>query len=279
MTPSLLAAGYALASAVAWGTGDFLGGLTARRIGPLFALFLSYFVGVSTLVLMALASGEPFSSGTDILWGALAGLVGLVGYLFLLQGFATGRMSVVAPVSAVLTAVLPVVFTAVEVGPPGTTRLLGFGLALAAIWLLSSSEAKSQRPAGLGAAMMAGLGFGGFFILLDQIGDGAVFWPLAAGRLASIIVMGVYILARKGIRAPAKPPWKLLAPVGVADVAGNYFFLLAVQTGRLDIASVLTSLYPAITVLLAMWIAKERLTRWQTLGVLLAVAAIALIAV
>ncbi len=279
MPNSLLAAGYALASAVAWGSGDFMGGLTAQRIGPLFALFLSYFVGVSALVLMALASGEPLSSGIDILWGALGGLVGLVGYLFLLQGFATGRMSVVAPVSAVLTAVLPVVFTALELGPPGATRLLGFGLALAAIWLLSSSEQKSQRPAGLGAALMAGLGFGAFFITLDQIGDGAVFWPLAAGRLASLVAMGAYILARKGTRPPSKPPWKLLAAVGVADVVGNYFFLLAVQTGRLDIASVLTSLYPAITVLLAMWIAKERLTRWQALGVLLAMAAIALITV
>jgi drug/metabolite transporter (DMT)-like permease len=279
MTLALLTATYALASAFAWGTGDFLGGLTARRIGPLFALFLSYFVGFSSLVLMALVSGEAFSSGVDIFWGALSGLVGLVGYLFLLQGFATGRMSVVAPVSAVLTAVLPVVFTALEVGPPGATRLFGFGLALAAIWLLSSSEDKAQRPAGIGAALLAGLGFGGFFILLDQIGDGAVFWPLAAGRLASIIAMGAYILARKGTRPPAKPPWKLLAPVGVADVAGNYFFLLAVQTGRLDIASVLVSLYPAITVLWATWIAKERLTRWQALGVLLAVAAIALITV
>ena len=279
MTPTLLAAGFALASAFAWGSGDFLGGLTARRIGPLFSLFLSYFVGVSTLVLLALVSGEPFSSSADILWGALAGLVGLVGYLFLLQGFATGRMSVVAPVSAVLAAVLPVLFTAMEVGPPGPLRLLGFGTALAAISLLSSAEGQAQRPAGLGAALMAGLGFGGFFILLDQIGDGAVFWPLAAGRLTSILVMGAYILARKGTQPPAKPPWKLLAAVGVADVAGNYFFLLAVQTGRLDIASVLVSLYPAITVLWAMWIAGERLTRWQALGVPLAVVAIALITV
>jgi drug/metabolite transporter (DMT)-like permease len=179
----------------------------------------------------------------------------------------------------VLAAVLPVLFTALEVGPPGPLRLLGFGTALTAIWLLSSTEGQSQRPAGFGAALMAGLGFGGFFILLDQIGDGAVFWPLAAGRLTSILVMGAYILARKGTRPPAKPPWKLLAAVGVADVAGNYFFLLAVQTGRLDIASVLVSLYPAITVLWAMWIAGERLTRWQALGVPLAVAAIGLITV
>lgn len=279
MSLALLTAIYALASALSWGSGDFLGGLTARRIGPLFSLFLSYFVGCSTLALLALTTGEPFPAGVDWFWGALSGLVGLVGYLFLLQGFATGRMSVVAPLSAVLAAVLPVVFTAVELGPPGPLRLLGFGVALAAIWLLSSAEEKSQRPAGIGAALMAGLGFGGFFILLDQIGEGAVFWPLAAGRLASIFAMGAFILARKGRRVPSKPPWKLLAPVGLADVSGNYFFLLAVQTGRLDIASVLVSLYPAITVLWAVWLTQERMTRWQALGVPLAVAAIALITV
>lgn len=277
MATSLLSALLALASALTWGTGDFLGGLTARRIGPLYSLFLSYFVGVSSLVLMALITGEPFPSTADLVWGAFAGLVGLVGYLALLQGFATGRMGVVAPLSAVLAAVLPVLFAALELGLPQPLQLVGFCLALGAIWLLSSGDKQAGRPAGIGAALLAGAGFGGFFILLDQISGGAVFWPLVAGRLISILVMGAYILVRRPKKAQGPRPWRLLVPVGLADVAGNLLFLLAVQTGRLDIAAVLVSLYPGVTVLLARFIAKEYLTRPQTVGIGAALLAIVLI--
>jgi drug/metabolite transporter (DMT)-like permease len=277
MTASVLAALFALTAALAWGSGDFTGGLNARRVGALKALLLSYFFGLSGLTIVALARAEPLPSDSDLIWGAVAGLLGMAGFLFMLRGFAAGRMSIVAPVSAVLAAGVPVVFTALSAGLPAPLKLLGFGLAFASIWLLSGQYGDEQRPAGVGLAILAGLGFGAFFTALDQIGDGAVFWPLVAGRLAAVVLMAGYALSTRRPLIPQGAQWGLLALAGVLDVTGNYFFLLAVQTGRLDIASVLVSLYPAVTVLLAMLIAKEHMTRLQAGGVALAVLAIALI--
>jgi uncharacterized membrane protein len=276
---ALIAAIFALSAAFAWGAGDFTNGITARRIGPLHTVLLSFIFGLTTLTIIALAMGEKIPPRADLLWGAGAGLFGTAGVIFLLRGFETGRMSIVAPVSAVLTAAIPVIISAFTEGLPRELQIFGFVLALASIWLLSLREEHGDRPAGLNMAMLAGLGFGCFFAALNQIGDGAVFWPLAAGRLVSLVLLILIALFSRRKIIPVKPPWALLAIAGVLDVAGNYFFLLAVQTGRLDIASVLASLYPAITTILAWLIIKERMTRIQTAGVAVALLSIVLITV
>jgi drug/metabolite transporter (DMT)-like permease len=188
-------------------------------------------------------------------------------------------MSIVAPLSAVLAAGIPVLLSAFLEGLPQLPHLLGFGVAFVSIALLSSQKDGEAGPAGIGLAMLAGLGFGAFFTALDQISDGAVFWPLVAGRLVSVAVMSVFALSTRRALTSSSPPLGLLALAGVLDVAGNYFFLLAVQTGRLDVAAVLVSLYPAVTAFLAMLIAHERLSRLQAVGAALAVVAIALITV
>jgi drug/metabolite transporter (DMT)-like permease len=274
---TLIAAVFALSAAFAWGAGDFTNGITARRIGPFHTVLLSFIFGVTTLVVLAFAVGEKTPPTADLVWGAVAGLLGTAGLLFLLRGFETGRMSIVAPVSAVLTAAIPVIISAFTEGLPRELQIFGFVLALASIWLLSLREEHGDRPAGLWMAMLAGLGFGCFFAALNQIGDGAVFWPLVAGRSVSFILLILIALFSRRNLIPASPPWGLLALGGVLDVVGNYFFLLAVQTGRLDIASVLASLYPAITTILAWIIVKERMTRIQTFGVVVAVLSIVLI--
>ena len=279
MNQTILAALFALSAAIAWGAGDFTGGLNARRIGAFHALLISFFFGIAALVVLALTLNESQPAQSDVLLGALAGLFGTAGFLFLLRGFAIGRMSIVAPLSAVLAAALPVLLTAAIEGLPRAIQLWGFGVAFLSIWLLSSHEAGEERPAGIGLALLAGLAFGVFFITLDQIGDGAIFWPLVAGRAASITVMLAYVLLARQPFIPTDPPWAWLVLGGVLDVTGNLFFLLAVQTGRLDIASVLVSLYPAVTVLLALLIAKEEMTRAQMLGVGAAILAIVLITV
>lgn len=279
MNVTFIAAIFALSAAFAWGSGDFTNGITARRIGPFHTVLLSYVFGLITLTMIALALGEKISPRADLIWGAVAGLLGMAGLRFLLRGFETGRMSIVAPVSAVLTAAIPVVISAFTEGLPRQLQIIGFILALISIWLLSLREEHGDRPAGLGVAMLAGLGFGGFFVALNQIGEGAVFWPLVSGRLVSIALLTVLALFSRRKIIPASPPWGLLAIGGVLDVVGNYFFLLAVQTGRLDIASVLASLYPAITTILAWLILKERMTRIQTFGVVVAVLSIVLITV
>jgi drug/metabolite transporter (DMT)-like permease len=268
---------FALSAATAWGSGDFTGGLAARRVGPFHTVLISYTVGLVALIIVALARFESLPPPADLVWGALAGLLGLIGLGFLLQGFAAGRMGIVAPVSAVLATAIPVIFAAFSEGLPRQLQLLGFGLALVGIWLLSRPERLGGRPAGLGMALLAGLGFGGFFTALSQIGENAVFWPLVAGRLASCILMIAFALTtRRPVILPSAP-LRLLVLAGVIDVAGNLFFLLAVQSGRLDVAAVLGSLYPAVTTILAWLVAGEQMTRLQVAGVAAAVLAIVLI--
>lgn len=276
---AFLAILFALAAAASWGSGDFTGGLASRRVGPFHTVFIAYTVGLLALLIVALVRREPFPAASDFIWGALAGLSGMVGLGFLMQGFVTGRMGIVAPVSAVLAAAIPVVLTAFTEGLPRQLQLLGFGLALTSIWLLSRPERLSGRPAGLGMALLAGLGFSGFFIAIGQVSDAAVFWPLVAGRLSACTVMVVFALFTRRPLLPSPFPFALLVLAGILDVAGNLFFLLAMQLGRMDVTAVLGSLYPAVTAILAWLLTKEHMARLQIFGVAIAVLAIVIITV
>lgn len=279
MNYPILAAIFALAAAVAWGSGDFTSGTVTRRIGPFHTVLISYTIGMLALVIVALARQEQLPPAADLVWGALAGISGMVGLGFLLRGFATGRMGIVAPVSAVLATAIPVVFASVTAGLPPKLQLLGFGLALISIWLLSRPEKFGGRPAGLGMAMLAGLGFGGFFILLAQVSENAVFWPLVAGRLAACVLLVVFAIATRQPIIPSLFPLGQLSLAGILDVAGNLFFLLAIQNGRVDVTAVLGSLYPAVTAILARLITKEHMARLQGIGLAVAILAIILITV
>ncbi len=227
---------------------------------------------------LALGRGETPPPTSDLLWGGLAGLCGMLGVGFLFRGFAAGRMAIVAPVSALFATIIPVVFAAFVSGLPPEIQLAGFGIALVSIWLVSRPERLGgARPAGLGLALLAGLGFGGFFTALGQVGHSTVFWPLVAARFSACLVMLVFAFVTRRAVIPPIAPLRLLLVAGVLDAAGNVFFLLSVQSGRLDVAAVLGSLYPAITAILAWLISRERLARLQVLGVTLAILAIILI--
>ncbi len=277
MTAPFFAASLALVAAVCWGAGDFSGGLATRRSAPLRTVLASYTVGMSAMVIVALARGEKIASPADLGWGAISGISGMLGVGFLYRGFNQGRMGIVSPTSAVLAAALPVIFEAFTKGLPRELQLAGFGVALVGIWLVSRPERITGTPKGLGMALLAGLGFGGFFIGLGQVSQNAVFWPLAAGRLASLVILLVYMLATRREIILKSNPWGLFALAGLLDVSGNLFFLLAIQNGRLDVTAVLGSLYPAVTAVTAWWAIKERLSRLQVLGVGAAVLAIVMI--
>ena len=279
MNTPFLAAVLALTAAACWGAGDFTGGLATRRFDALRTVFMTYSVGLVAVAIVALARAEVFSTWADLGWGALAGLCGMVGVGFLFQGFATGRMGIVAPVSAVLATAIPVVVSALTEGLPQALQLVGFGVALVGIWLLSRPEPLGGRPEGLGMAILAGLGFGCFFTALGQIGPDADFWPLVAGRVAACGVMLAFMLLTHRPLRLRQAPLRLLTLAGLLDVAGNLFFLLAIQNGRLDVTSVLASLYPAVTALLARLTIDEHLTVPQLAGVGAAVLAIVLITV
>jgi len=218
----------------------------------------------------------------DLLWGGLAGVIGALGLIAFYTALASGKMGIAAPVSAVLTAMLPVLFSALTAGLPGPLRLGGFVLALLAIALISRPEhAADGRPQGIGLAVLAGLGFGCFFILISRVSPGSTFWPLAIARLTSVVSLLVVMLLRRqrkqrplsGVRRVAL----LVLLAGTLDALGNAFFVLAAHSGRLDVAAILSSLYPAATVLLAAVVLRERVTRIQAVGILLVLLAIPLI--
>ncbi len=269
---------YGLMSAASWGSGDFSGGYSTRRTPVLTVLIFSQITGLAALILFAVAFGEPAPSCQDLLIGAVAGIVGDIGLAALYRAMAIGKMSIAAPISAVLQGLLPVTFGIATQGLPGGLTMLGFGMALAGVWLISQPGSGKISADGLGLAITAGMGFGGFLTLVALLSDEALFWSLAASRVSSITVMLILAYATRRMVAPTRKFLPLIMVCGVMDVGGNVFFALAEEAGRVDVASVLSSLYPATTVVLALIILKERLTRWQSVGVVCAMTAIVLIA-
>jgi drug/metabolite transporter (DMT)-like permease len=267
-----------LASAVSWGAGDFSGGLASRRAPVLGVLVLGQLAGTTLIAATALLLGEAAPPVGAVGWAVAAGASGAVGLGALYRGLAVGRMAVVAPVSAVLSAAIPVAWGMASEGLPPAPKLAGFALALAGIWLVARSEETGDGRAGLGLAVVAGCGFGGFLVLMHGASQGGTFWPLAAARGTSLALAVVVALARGRRWVPGRAAVPLVLLSGVLDAGGNAFFVLAARAGRLDVASVLSSMYPASTVLLAALLLRERVTRPQGAGIAAVLGAIALIA-
>lgn len=277
--PEVLAVIYGLASALTWGAGDFSGGLATRRANPYIVVAISQGVGLFLLLALALLLGELLPPQEDLMWGALAGLAGGIAILLLYRALAVGQMGVAAPITAVLAAVGPVIFSAFTEGAPSELQLAGFAIAVVGVWLLSRPSGPLGKPQGIGLAVLSGLAIGAFLILLDQAGATALYWPLVAARTASLTMMtALVLLNRKAGEFPRGRTLPVVLLSGVMDAAGNAFFVLAAQVGRLDVATVISSLYPASTILLAALVLKERVTRLQVVGIVAALAAIALIA-
>jgi drug/metabolite transporter (DMT)-like permease len=270
---------FALSASISWGAGDFSGGFATRRAQVLSVVFGSYTIGLCMLILLAMIASEPLPTTLDFMWGGVAGLAGAVGLVAFYQALSVGRMGIVAPIAAVLSAALPVLFGALIEGLPGPLQLTGFVLAFIAVGLISGQGVVKGRPKGLGLAFLAGLGFGSFFILISRVSHGEIFWPLAAARLSSLLFLLAVILVRRQSVIPEESVWPVVFLAGALDVAGNVFFVLATHSGRLDVAARLSSLYPAVTVLLATIILKERVSRLQTIGIFVASVAIPLISV
>jgi drug/metabolite transporter (DMT)-like permease len=270
---------FALSASMSWGAGDFSGGFATRRAQVLSVVFGSYAIGFCLLVVLALLSSEPFPSALDLMWGSVAGLAGAVGLAAFYQALSVGRMGIVAPMAAMLSAAIPVIFGALTEGFPGPLQIVGFVLAFIAVGLISGLGVVKGRPKGLWLALLAGVGFGSFFVLISRVSQGGIFWPLAAARFSSLIFLIAIILIRRQHVLPEKSVWPIVCLAGALDVVGNVFFLLATHSGRLDVAAMLSSLYPAVTVLLATILLKERVSRLQAIGIIFALIAIPLISV
>ncbi|WP_022665222.1 DMT family transporter [Desulfospira joergensenii] len=280
MNPETLALSYGIGSAIAWGAGDFSGGLASKKGNLLGVVLISQSIGGLLLAVAALVFSEPFPPMEHIGFGALAGMFGILGLLALYHGLAQGRMGIVAPLSAVLTALVPIGYTAFYTGLPTHVQLAGFFFFMAAVWLLSSGDAAFRMTLDeLFLSVSAGLGFGLFFIFIDKANDLAVFWPLVGARIASVsfLLMIILFSGKRGV--PVRGQWSFILITGILDATGNCLFSLAAQLGRLDIAAVLGSLYPASTVMLAWFFLREKLRRQQWIGVASAFIALVLISV
>ena len=268
---------FGLVSAVTWGAGDFSGGMAVKRTNPYGVVISAHVMSLFMMAALALIFGERIPPLTDWLWGAVAGLCGGVGLALLYRALATGQMSVAAPVSALVAASLPVLVSAFSDGLPRWITLIGFVLALTAVWLISGGVGIEIRLSHLYLPVMAGLTFGAFFVFLHYGSSTSIFWTLAATRIASITgLLGYSIIARERW-FPTSDSWGLIALSSVLDAAGNSFYALSARMGRMDVAAVLGSLYPGSTVLLAWFILKERISRVQLIGILIALVAIVLI--
>jgi drug/metabolite transporter (DMT)-like permease len=269
----------ALLSALVWGSGDFCGGRAATRHNGFQVLALSALAGVTLLAIASVGFGEHIPGGRALLWSAGAGVAGALGIVALYSGLAAGSSATVAPLAAVIAAATPVVFAAVAEGIPRPVQMAGFSLALAGIWLVSTTagDADASR-AGMRLGGLAGLGFGGFLVLIAQVPQDSVFVPLLVARAVMLGVAVIVLTVRLTPVFPSRPhPVAFLA--GLLDAAGNVLYLLAEHLVRVDVAGVLSSLYPVATVLLSRTILRERVTTSQWIGAAVCLAAVVLITV
>jgi drug/metabolite transporter (DMT)-like permease len=267
---------FALAASVSFGIADFCGGVAAKRARVFGVLTAARLCGLVIMIAAALVTGERAPSWHALAWACAAGLIGGVALPAFYRALAVGKMGIGAPVTAVLTVAVPVVVAAFTEGLPRPVQAAGLLLAVTALWLISRPDAK-VRSDGLGLALLAGLGFGSFLVCIHQAGADSVYWPMAAA-LASSFLVSALILAAQGGSLPGRSAMNVVIVAGALDSCGNVLFVLASKYGRLDVAAILSSLYPAVTVILAWLFLKEQITRLQTAGMTAALIAVPLIA-
>lgn len=270
---------FGLISAITWGAGDFNGGLAVKRSNPYGVVMIAHAISLGLLIVLALALGDPLPQGTDWLWGGAAGICGAVGLVLLYKALASGQMSVAAPVSALVAAALPVLVGFVTDGLVGWLTLIGFALALVAVWLISGGAGLGFDLKRFVMPVVAGLSFGGFFIFIHFASSVSTLWPLVAVRIVSIISLLSFSLITRQQWIPARESWLPILLSSILDTAGNAFYVLSAQTGRMDVAAVLGSLYPGSTVALAWMILKEKISIPQWVGISIALVAIVMISI
>ena len=287
---------FALSAAALWGGGDFSGGMGVKAAGgdlraALRVVLLSHISSFAVLVAIAHLRGDAFPHGALLAWGVAAGVAGGLSLTCFYIALSRGAMGASAALSGLLAAAIPATLTVWREGSPGELTLLGFAVAGAAIWLIACTPA-DQAVEGGGAraretmtlAMLAGAGFGFYFFALKMAGPSGIVWPMATARIGSLttcslIFAGVRMRGGDGARVTMgrrAVGWAL--STALLDTSGNLLFVAATRAGRLDVAAVLASLYPASTILLAALALGERPTRRQALGMVAAVAAVAMIA-
>ena len=271
-------------SALMYGAADFCGGLGTRKSSLLSVLAVSQLVGLVAALCVSVFLGRTLPTGTDLAWGAISGVCGTAGLAALYTALATTVVAVASPVAAVIGAVVPVLLGVAAGERPDFLAWIGIGLAVPALVLLSAGPAGNgktsalvRRAAFLGAA--AGIGFGLFFFAISRTSHSSGLWPLVTARASTIFLVALFALFSGRTLRPARAGLTIVLLSGVLDMGANIAFLLATRAGMLSTVAVVASLYPGPTVLLAWLVLRERLTLTRVLGLVLALAGVALLSV
>jgi drug/metabolite transporter (DMT)-like permease len=290
---------FALAAAVLWGGGDFSGGMGAKHAGgtmrsALRVVLLSHASSFTVLLTLATLRGDSFPHRAPLAWGIAAGVAGGLSLTCFYVALSRGAMGASAAVSGLLAAAIPAAVSISQEGSPGSLRIAGFAVAGIAIWMIAAGPnpeggdiTKSQSST-LVLAVVSGIGFGIYFVALRYAGHAGLIWPMATARIGSLTTCSLTLLAvtlghispennpqRTGLLPKAAVLWCL--STALLDTSGNLLFIAATRAGRLDVAAVLASLYPASTILLAAWTLHEKPTLRQGLGMAVAACAVVMI--
>jgi drug/metabolite transporter (DMT)-like permease len=279
MASSGTTVGLSLLSAATWGGSDFAGGWGARRTSSLLITSAGQIVSLAALLVICLTLRLPLPNSRSLIFGAIGGFEGAIALAIFYRALAMGAMGLTAALTGLLTALVPVVFDLWRAGRPDALTSTGLVSGLAAIWLISrspSAQGEGTPPRALLLGACAGAGFGAQLILFKMAAAGGVLWAMTSGRVAGVVA----IVTVTAFAAPEKP-WRGFWFPGIVsgclDTIGNLFYMLASQIGRLDVAAVICSMYPAGTIILAGLVLRERPTTRQVAGMGLALAAVALL--
>ncbi len=296
----------ALAAAASWGGGDFSGGMGVKASGgqvrgAIRFVMLAYGMSLVVLVGMLWAQHAGLPHGAAVGWAMVGGVTGALGLVAFYIALSRGGMGASAAVSGLLAAAIPAVVSSVMEGAPGAMRLAGFVLAGGAIWLIAAGETPESGGESSGTMMLAifaGVAFGVYFVALKMTNPLGLVMPMAIARASSLVLCAVVLGVMRAVERWSSPPqpmsqnrdmghpevgihwaagWRWALGVALLDTGGNVLFMAATRLGRLDVASVLASLYPAGTILLAAWALHERPTRRQAMGMATALAAVVMI--
>jgi len=273
-----------------WGASDFAGGLGSRRANAFVLTAFSHVCAFGLMFAVAFAMHDAFPSRSSVLWALAAGGLGGFSLAIFYRALAAGQMGLTAPIAALLGAAIPTLADIAMEGAPSRWTICGFALAIVAIWLITRPEPSletgsdpksetngSRRPKGAGMAALAGVGFAGFYLCIHQA-TGSPAWIATVSRVGSFATTAAAVLMTRAPLSLDRPRAALGLLAGCFDISASALFIFANQHGRLDEAVVITSLYPAVTVLLARFILKERFSRWKLAGLLAALAAVPMIA-
>lgn len=275
-------AAFSVTAVFLWGLSDFSGGYGSRRSNAFVLTAFSHLCAFALMFCVAVTQHGVFPSRASILWALAAGAIGGFSLAIFYRALAAGQMGLTAPIAALLGAAIPTLADVAIEGAPSRWMMAGFVLAVFAIWLITRPEPRGENdetghPRGVATAALAGVGFAGFYLCIHQA-TGSPVWLAAISRIGSFTATAIAVIA---VRAPLAMEGEGVAAGAIAgcfDVSGSALFILASQRGRLDEAVVITSLYPAVTVLMARLVLKEHFSRWKFIGLLAALAAVPMIA-